>query len=227
MFLHSTSGSPDTSAPDTTAPDTSSPDTGAPGTSADLYEFVWFGLTKDEAIAKAEADGTTYRIGREDDETFALTEDFQEGRVTWSIDDGVVTYSVVEVEGTGGDIEGAQNPDDLAYVGLSEADAMAMAEEEGVTARVVARDDEQIAVTMDYSEDRLNFHVQEDVVVAVTRGRRCRWLFARALIAVSAGPLPHRPSPASTPPLASVRMALRSSETSALRYRGWVRRRGR
>lgn len=147
---------------------TTAPDDSAPGMIA--HEFVWYGLTKDGAIAKAGADGTTYRIGREDDETFALTEDFQAGRVTWSIDDGIVTYSVTEVEETGGDLEGAANPEDLGYVGLTETEAMDRAEVEGVAARVVARDDEEIAVTMDFSEDRLNFHVQEDVVVAVTRG---------------------------------------------------------
>lgn len=160
----------DDSAPDDTGttPGDTDPDDSSLGMTA--HDFVWYGLTKDEAIAKADADGTTYRIGREDDETFPLTEDFQEGRVTWSIDDGVVTYSVTEVEGTGGDLEGAENPDDVAYVGLTETEAMDMAEAESVTARVIARDDEDIAVTMDYSEDRLNLHVQEDVVVAVTRG---------------------------------------------------------
>jgi len=155
---------------DTTAPGDTTDTTGEPGDSSDLYEFVWFGLTKDEAIAKAEAEDRTYRIGREDDETFPLTEDFQEGRVTFSIDDGIVTWASVEVEGTAGDNEGAQNPDDVAYVGLTEADAMDMAETEGVTARVISRDGEGLAVTMDYSEDRLNFNVEDDVVIAVTRG---------------------------------------------------------
>lgn len=155
---------------DTTAPGGTTDTTGEPGDSSDLYEFVWFGLTKDEAITQAEAEDRTYRIGREDDETFPLTEDFQEGRVTFSIDDGVVTWASVEVEGTGGDNEGAQNRDDVAYVGLTETDAMDMAETEGVTARVISRDGDGLAVTMDYSEDRLNFAVEDDVVVAVTRG---------------------------------------------------------
>jgi hypothetical protein len=154
----------------TTAPGDTTDTTGEPDDSSDLYEFVWFGLSKDDAIAKADAEDRTHRIGREDDETFALTEDFQEGRVTFSIDDGVVTWASVEVEGTAGDNEGAQNPDDVAYVGLTEADAMDRAETEEVTARVIFRDGEGLAVTADYSEDRLNLTVEDDVVIAVTRG---------------------------------------------------------
>lgn len=56
---------------------------------ADESDYV--GLDKDEAIARAESEGRLWRIGREDDELFALTNDFVADRVTFEIDDGKVT----------------------------------------------------------------------------------------------------------------------------------------
>lgn len=62
--------------------------TPAAGT-ADESDYV--GLGKDEAIARAENEGRQWRIGREDDELFAVTDDFVADRVTFEIDDGQVT----------------------------------------------------------------------------------------------------------------------------------------
>ena len=52
---------------------------------------AYVGLTKAAAIAKAEADGHPWRIGREDDEFFPATLDYNPDRVTFEIDDGKVT----------------------------------------------------------------------------------------------------------------------------------------
>jgi hypothetical protein len=57
------------------------------GTSAQSY----VGLTKKEAIAKAEASDTPWRILREDKETFMATQDYLENRVNFEIDNGTVT----------------------------------------------------------------------------------------------------------------------------------------
>ncbi len=62
--------------------------TAVPGT-ADASAFE--GLTKADAIAEAEAQNRPWRIGREDDEQFPVTLDFNENRVTFEIDDGTVT----------------------------------------------------------------------------------------------------------------------------------------
>ena len=56
-------------------------------TSAESY----VGLTKKEAIAKAEASDTPWRILREDKEVFMATQDFLENRVNFEIDNGKVT----------------------------------------------------------------------------------------------------------------------------------------
>lgn len=56
---------------------------------------AYVGLSKKAAIAKAEADDRPWRIGREDDEQFMLTQDFVENRVTFEIDDGKVTKATL------------------------------------------------------------------------------------------------------------------------------------
>jgi hypothetical protein len=56
---------------------------------------AYVGLSKADAIAQAEADDRPWRIGREDDEQFALTQDFIEDRVTFEIDNGTVTTATL------------------------------------------------------------------------------------------------------------------------------------
>ena len=51
----------------------------------------YVGLTKREAILKAEATNTPWRITREDKEMFMVTQDFVENRLNFEIDDGKVT----------------------------------------------------------------------------------------------------------------------------------------
>ena len=55
----------------------------------------YVGLTKQRAIARADAAGQPWRIGREDDEQFMLTQDFVPDRVTFEIDDGKVTKATL------------------------------------------------------------------------------------------------------------------------------------
>ncbi len=54
------------------------------------------GLTISEATARAEDEGRTWRIGRQDDEGFVLTDDLVPGRVTFEIDNGTVTSATIE-----------------------------------------------------------------------------------------------------------------------------------
>ena len=55
------------------------------------------------------------------------------------------------------------------YIGMSEEEALEQAEEDGEVARVVSRDGEDLPVTMDFMPDRLNFTIEEGVVVDVVR----------------------------------------------------------
>lgn len=52
----------------------------------------------------------------------------------------------------------------------TEQDAQTAAEEAGYTARIVSQDGESFMVTMDYSPSRVNFEIQDGIVVGCTVG---------------------------------------------------------
>lgn len=54
--------------------------------------------------------------------------------------------------------------------GLDETDATAIVTDQGLTVRIVARDGEYYAVTKDYRTDRINFSIENGVVVKATVG---------------------------------------------------------
>ncbi len=57
---------------------------------------AFVGLTISEATALADDEGRAWRVGRQDDEVFVLTDDLVPGRVTFEIDDGTVTSATME-----------------------------------------------------------------------------------------------------------------------------------
>lgn len=62
-----------------------------PGASSGSSSQGYRGLSKREAIAKAEAEGRVWRVVREDDEHFPATLDYVPDRLNFEIDDGRVT----------------------------------------------------------------------------------------------------------------------------------------
>jgi hypothetical protein len=78
-----------TTTPSTTSPpnDDSPPDGLAPAS-------AYVGLTIGEATRKADGEGRPWRIGRRDDELFALTADYNPDRLTFEVDADIVTRSV-------------------------------------------------------------------------------------------------------------------------------------
>jgi hypothetical protein len=87
---------------------------GPTGTPTQIEGFV--GLTVSEAAALAEDEGRPWRIGRQDDESFVLTDDLIPGRVTFEIDDGTVTAAIIEQPNT--DSPGDIVAEDPARAGL-------------------------------------------------------------------------------------------------------------
>ena len=72
-------------------------ETGSDGPTATATQTESFvGLTIREATALAEDEGRPWRIGRQDDEAFVLTDDLVPGRVTFEIDDGTVMSAIIE-----------------------------------------------------------------------------------------------------------------------------------
>ena len=94
--------------PATTSPGNVPPDTSVPGLApeptehpvdgstipADEAQFI--GLTENEAGALADSQSRRWRTGRVDNDFRALTEDFVIGRVTFEVDDGLVTSAGIE-----------------------------------------------------------------------------------------------------------------------------------
>lgn len=94
------------------------------------------------------------------------------GTITLTITNGTKTYKVT-VESLPNDPE--TTPEDInalatRVVGQSEAQALAEIAQAGYTSRVVSRDGEDLAVTMDYSETRINLTIVNLMVTAATIG---------------------------------------------------------
>ncbi|MEM7337468.1 MAG: hypothetical protein AAF467_02405 [Actinomycetota bacterium] len=68
------------------------------------------------------------------------------------------------------ELEPDPRPFEVALVGLSEAAAREAAEAAGYQWRVVHRDGQDFAVTLDYNENRVNVTIVDSVVVEATRG---------------------------------------------------------
>jgi hypothetical protein len=78
------------------------------------------------------------------------------------------TAPAASLPGAGGQpciAEGQENPTP-EYVGLSLEDAEALAEENGLTLRVVGEDGECFPITMDLRDDRVNVELADGTVVA-------------------------------------------------------------
>ncbi len=84
----------------TTSPDEPNVDQPPDGSDADVGSVDgvedFAALTVSEATSKADRDGRPWRIARQDDELFVLTDDLVPGRVTFRVDDGIVTSFVIE-----------------------------------------------------------------------------------------------------------------------------------
>jgi hypothetical protein len=138
----------------------------------DTAHYEWYAMSSEEAIGKAEAEGRPWRIARQDHKSPPQTDDHLLDRVTFHIDDGLVTFAGVEVE-TGIDNEGAIDPSDTGYMGLTQVEAETEADDAGVPWRTTRVNDESFPVTLDYSPDRRNFEVDGespcDIVTVITR----------------------------------------------------------
>lgn len=83
------------------------------------------------------------------------------------------SLSIWGYRGDDGDVAdpGGDPPADLdGLTGIGEADATAVAQDRGLFVRVVARDGEWFAVTKDYRYDRVNFVIENGVVVEASIG---------------------------------------------------------
>ena len=72
--------------------------TGVTQAEAEAVGNAYLGLTEAEVEEQAAIDGRPWRVGAEDGEQYMLTEDYVLGRVTVTLEGGVVTEAVVEAD---------------------------------------------------------------------------------------------------------------------------------
>lgn len=63
-----------------------------------------------------------------------------------------------------------QEMGDEDFVGMTKQDAKALCEKRGLKARITSEDGEFFIVTMDYRLDRVNFAINNNIVVGCKRG---------------------------------------------------------
>ena len=78
------------------------------------HQGGFVGLTLEDAIAGAEDDDRPWRVSRQDDEELVLTADLWPGRVTFEVDDGVVTSADIEEPFTPPDDYGLEDASERA-----------------------------------------------------------------------------------------------------------------
>lgn len=127
------------------------------------------GLTTDDAVALAESEGRLWRISRDGEEYFAIDASQVEGRVTFEVDDGIISVAGIETESGPADTV----PDD----GLIDDPVLAQLQADAVLR----------LVTVDHSfeSDRLPFDTV--VVSSLIAGDSSRRLEPLALELVAAG----------------------------------------
>lgn len=138
-----------------------------PTSGVDADESPYVGLSLQVAIDRAEDEGREWRIARENDQVFALTDDLVAGRVTFEVDDGIVTAAEFGPE-LPVDLDPDTDTPADTFIGLSEEDAAALAEEQGRAWRVSRRDAEQFALTDDLNPGRVTFEIDNGIVTAAT-----------------------------------------------------------
>jgi hypothetical protein len=134
------------------------------------HTWTWFGLTEAEAEAEARKQSRVLVVEKRDGQGQSnpasppagptVRIHLHAGRVLWA----------QTIDGNTQRAEGAGDVALLAWLGLPEAEAKALAGTTRRTVRVVAVDDQHFMVTMDYLPHRLNLHLRKGVVVAITSG---------------------------------------------------------
>lgn len=150
----------------------------APATAVDttvVESTDYVEMTIAEAQAKAQAEGVLFRVVEEDGNPLPTTKDFQVGRISAKVEDGLVTSYTVETNNPVLNVGGESDQDETvatanndAIIGMSVAEAEAYADSQEIPFRVTMLDGEGLPATMDYLPGRISAEVENDVVVGYT-----------------------------------------------------------
>ncbi len=123
----------------------------------------YVGLTEEAAVQLAESRGARFRVVERDGQSLPITKDYIVGRINATVQNGIVVK--YEIEGKPQNIPATPPATATDYRGLTESAAAQLAETRQVPFRVVKRDGEALAVTMDYRPGRINAEVEKGIVV--------------------------------------------------------------
>jgi len=149
---------------------------GGPLTTADPAEGrssgSFIGLSLADAGVRAGQQDRQWRVIEEDGVIHGVTDDYSEDRLNFTVENGKVVAAATDAEmindEPSGIEPGEQNRESASFAGLSVEEAAAKANEQGRAWRIIREDGVDLVVTDDYSEDRLNFSVEDGMVVAAT-----------------------------------------------------------
>ncbi len=116
------------------------------------------------------AEGTTVTTidAAEPEPEFTVTTAEEEVVTTTVTTEATTTTTVEDVVTT---VEPSPDPTDISvYIGLSQADAAALAIANGTTSRTERIDDETFGLTSDFVGDRVNFEVDDGIVTSAKFG---------------------------------------------------------
>jgi hypothetical protein len=134
------------------------------------HVWAWFRLSEVQARDKAQSQCGTLVVERRDGQPQPSAGKLPAGLVVTAHLDGGRVLWVQATDGATMHTEGVAEVALLRWLGLPEAEVLAQARAAGRNARIVARDGEQFAVTLDYHAERLNLYLRKGVVVAITLG---------------------------------------------------------
>lgn len=128
----------------------------------------YIGLSEAEAEALATQNGVPFRVVELDGEALMVTEDYRPGRINAVVEGGVVVSYTVEGADVEASAEGGVTGEHDAIIGLTQAEAEAYAEAEGVPFRIGSIDGEAQPVTMDYVPGRITASLESGIVTSYT-----------------------------------------------------------
>jgi hypothetical protein len=129
----------------------------------------YVGITTAEAEAKAQADGTLFRVVEIDGAPQLTTKDFQEGRINATVEAEVVTsYSIESMSSVIKSGPETKTGTHDALIGMTTAEAEVYAAENTVDLRTGIIDGEVLFVTMDFLPGRITTEVENNAIVGYT-----------------------------------------------------------
>lgn len=137
--------------------------------SAPAQTDVIIGKTVPEAEAYAQNEDVLFRVVEIDGVEQPTTRDFQEGRISATVEDGVVTdYSVETIISDPEENNEAGSSTHDAIIGMTVPEAETYAKAKGVDFRVGTIDGEGMPVTLDFRPGRITAETKGGVVIDYT-----------------------------------------------------------